>query len=83
MVTIYKIERADIKGTGKFLVEFRGLEGDDKPTSIGGATIENGSSYLEMDTGKVYYYDLENTTWVTTPDPEPVTPDVPEEQTEE
>ena len=76
MVTIYKIERADIKGTGKFLVEFRGLEGDDKPTSIGGATIENGSSYLEMDTGKVYYYDLENTTWVTTPD-------VPEEQTEE
>ena len=39
-----------------------------------------------MDTGKVYYYDLENTTWVTTPDPEPVTPDVPdvpEEQTEE
>ena len=79
MVTIYKTERADIKGAGKFLVEFRGLEGDDKPTSISGATIENGSSFLEMDTGKIYYYDLENTTWVTTPDPEPSEPSEPEE----
>lgn len=83
MVTIYKIERADIKGAGKFLVEFRGLEGDDKPTSISGATIENGSSFLEMDTGKVYYYDLENTTWVTTPEPEtPVEPSEPSEPEE-
>ena len=79
MVTIYKIERADIKGAGKFLVEFRGLADDDKPTSIGGATIENGSSYLEMNTGKIYYYDLENTTWVTTPEPEPSEPSEPEE----
>ena len=82
MVTIYKIERADIKGTGKFLVEFRGLEGDDKPTSISGATIENGSSFLEMDTGKVYYYDLENSEWVTTPEPEPSEPSEPSETEE-
>ena len=41
-------------------------------------------------TGKIikgiagFYYDLENTTWVTTPEPEPEpTPDAPEEQTEE
>lgn len=66
MVTIYKIERADIKGAGKFLVEFRGLEDDDKPTSIDGGTIENGSTFIEIDTGDVYMYDLENTTWYKT-----------------
>lgn len=80
MVTIYKVEKANISGTGKFLVEFRGLTADEKPSSINGATIENGSSFLEMDTGKVYYYDLENTQWVTTPDPEtPAEPSEPEE----
>lgn len=63
MVTIYKLERADIEGDGKFLTEFRGLHEDDKPTSIDGGTIENGSTYTEIDTGDVYMYDLENTTW--------------------
>lgn len=80
MVTIYKLEKVNIEGDGNFLAEFRGLSDDTKPTSISGATIENGSSFLEMDTGKIYYYDLENTQWVTTPEPEtPSEPSEPEE----
>lgn len=63
MVTIYKVEKSDIEGEGKFLVEFRGLSDDDKPTSLNGGTIQNGSTYTEIDTGDKYMYDLENTTW--------------------
>lgn len=63
MVTIYKVEKSNIEGEGKFLVEFRGLSDDDKPTTLNGGTIQNGSTYTEIDTGDKYMYDLENTTW--------------------
>ena len=35
-----------------------GLSTDDKPTTVG-----NGSAFVEMDTGKLYFFDAENTTW--------------------
>ena len=63
MVTIYKLEKSDNLGTGKFLVKLRGLSLDDKPTTINGGTVENGSTFIEIDTGDEYMYDLENTTW--------------------
>ena len=63
MVTIYKVDNSNITNNGKFLVEFRGLSDDDKPTSVNGGTIENGSTFIEIDTGDTYMYDLENTTW--------------------
>lgn len=63
MVTIYKVEKSNIEGEGKFLVELRGLSDDDKPTTLNGGTIQNGSTYTEIDTGDKYMYDLENTTW--------------------
>ena len=45
-------------------MELYGLSGDIKPTvTFNGVKIENGSSFLEMDTSKVYLYDAENDEW--------------------
>lgn len=64
MVTIYNINKVEKKnGAIKFLVELRGLEGDTKPTTIQNGIVENGSSFIEIDTGKLFMYDLENETW--------------------
>lgn len=63
MVTIYKLEKADISEGGKFLVELRGLADDEKPTSINGGKIENGSSFIEIDTQKIAFFDGENNEW--------------------
>ena len=82
MVTIYKVEKADIKNGGKFLVELRGLADDDKPTTINGGAIINGSEFLEIDTGDRYYFNEDGTEWVLpTPAEEPAenTPDNSEE----
>ena len=38
--------------------DLRGLYTDQKPTNC-----PNGSTFLEMDTGKVYVFDKENTQW--------------------
>lgn len=43
--------------------EFRGLSTDTKPTKANGKDVENGSSYLEMNTGKVFMYDEQNDIW--------------------
>lgn len=40
--------------------DLRGLSTDTKPT---GSQIPNGSSFLEMDTGSVYFWDKENSQW--------------------
>lgn len=64
MVTIYKVRKADIKDEGKFLVDLMGLSTDEKPSSINGGDIINGSSFIEMDTQEIYFYDEENSSWV-------------------
>lgn len=38
---------------------FAGLSSDTKPT----AKVENGSTFLEMDTGDLYIFDKTNTLW--------------------
>lgn len=40
-------------------MHYRGMEDDTKPTSA-----PNGSDFLEMDTGKIWYFDAENSEWV-------------------
>ena len=62
MVTIYS--QKDKDGNKKYELELRGLSTDEKPTTIKGATIENGSTFIEIDTGKIYFYDLENQQWM-------------------
>lgn len=64
MVTMYsnkKVKKDD--GTFKFLVELRGLSTDDKPTTIENGIVDNGSVFIEIDTGKISLYDLANTEW--------------------
>lgn len=39
--------------------QYAGLHDDSKPTE----GISNGSVFIEMDTGKIYFYDSENETW--------------------
>lgn len=45
------------------LVEIRGLSTDDKPNQYYNQDIDNGSIFIEIDTGKVFMYDLENNQW--------------------
>ena len=62
-------------------VEMSGLSTDEKPTQVGDKYIANGSQYIEMDSGKLYLYDLENTRWLDfggdNPEPTPPTPTLP------
>ena len=64
MITIYDNKKVKKEsGTIKYLVELRGLSGDDKPTTIQNGIIDNGSTFIEIDTGKLYLYDLANELW--------------------
>lgn len=42
-------------------VEMVGLSGDTKPT---GVSVGNGWSFIEMDTGKVFFYNAEDEEWL-------------------
>lgn len=44
---------------GNWVHDVRGLSTDTKPTD----GIANGSTYFEMDTGKMYMFDQDNETW--------------------
>lgn len=64
MVTIYKDENDRLQWDSTYTqLELRGLSDDDKPTVIEGKTIANGSVFIEIDTGKVFMYDLSTQTW--------------------
>ena len=64
MISIYKIDNTKIKPAGDFIMaELRGLSTDTKPTEIDGKLIDNGSMFVEVDTGDIYLYDLENQEW--------------------
>lgn len=64
MITISKTEnnRHDQSDTYTML-ELKGLSTDTKPTKMGVFNIDNGSTFIEIDTGKIYLYDLENEEW--------------------
>ena len=67
MITIAKNENTKIKGADRYiLVELRGLSTDIKPTLFDediDSYIDNGSIFIEIDTGKIYMFDLQNTQW--------------------
>lgn len=56
MITIYREEGIV---NDKQELEYRGLSTDTKPTE----NVENGSVFIEIDTGKIYMFDLENEEW--------------------
>lgn len=54
------------KNTQENLFSFKGLSTDTKPTDkFQGLEIPNGSSFLEIDTQNMVFYDAENKTWPT------------------
>lgn len=67
MVTIYNIKKSEMinhpNGEVFYLLELRGLSTDDKPKTIANGTIENGSVFIEIDTGDVYLYDISREEW--------------------
>ena len=64
MITIYDTKNNKFEQAETFIiVELRGLSTDTKPTEINGKTINNGSTFIEIDTGKIYFYDLSNEEW--------------------
>lgn len=64
MITIYDTKNNKFEQEETFvIVELRGLSTDIKPTEINGKTINNGSTFIEIDTGNIYFYDLANEEW--------------------
>ena len=67
MVTIYNIKKSEMinhpNGEVFYLLELRGLSSDEKLIEIENGTIENGSVFIEIDTGDVYIFDAENKEW--------------------
>lgn len=74
MISIYKIgKRARVEDGKRYVqLELRGLSTDTKPvvgsqlpypiTKLGNQ-VENGSVFVEIDTGKIYFYNLSNQEW--------------------
>lgn len=64
MISLYKIENTKIKPDDEYIsVELRGLSTDSKPTEMNGKKIDNGSAYIEIDTGTVYLFDITSGEW--------------------
>ena len=68
MVTIYNVKKSEMinhpNGEVFYLLELRGLSTDEKPVEIENGTIENGSVFIEIDTQKVYIYNIVTKEWV-------------------
>lgn len=58
-ITYRKVQDYDSDWNPIYEIHGFGLSTDTKPTE----GVGNGSAFLEMDTGKIYFYDAENTTW--------------------
>ena len=64
MITIYNQEFRKNENDKVYIIgEIRCLSTDTKPTKIGDKYIDNGSQLIEIDTGKIFLYDLASKTW--------------------
>ncbi len=64
MITIHNIENTRIlPNEDRISVELRGLSTDEKPTIVANKNVDNGSVFIEMDTGTLYFFDFENQEW--------------------
>lgn len=64
MISIYRKSDSFTNNEGRAKeVEIRGLSTDSKPTTLDGKDIANGTTFIEIDTGKVYLFDKENSQW--------------------
>ena len=60
MVTVSSPSQTD----GKIKYDFDGKSTDTKPTLTEYPDMKNGSSYMEMDTKKLYMWDADNEQWI-------------------
>ena len=65
MVTIWGIKKNTLVEDDLLQVDLRGLSTDTKPTSLIGGNIDNGSTFIEIDTQDVYIYDGKSKEWLT------------------
>lgn len=64
MISIVKTDKVINTEEGqKITGELRGLSTDTKPTEIDEKIIDNGSVFIEIDTGNIFFYDLDSETW--------------------
>ncbi|MBR6907723.1 hypothetical protein IKN40_04455 [bacterium] len=64
MISLYKIENTKLRPDGDYIsVELRGLSTDEKPTEWDGKKIDNGSAFVEIDTGDIHFFDIESKEW--------------------
>lgn len=55
------ISNYDTNGNGQVKsCDFRGLSTDTKPTDL---SVGNGSTFIEIDTGKIFLYDAAGSIW--------------------
>ena len=59
MISIYKNNGISNIESGNRELEYRGLSTDSKPTT----NVVNGSVFIEIDTGKIYLFDADSSTW--------------------
>lgn len=52
------------KTNNDYTYDFNGLSTDTKPTIADYPDMKNGSTFMEMDTKKLFFYDAENDDWV-------------------
>lgn len=66
MISIYNVDKNSTDKDGDVvMVELRGLSTDTKPTDkIGNKKIGNGSTFIEIDTGKIKFFDGESKDWI-------------------
>lgn len=64
MITIFKQETERTIDDKEYITgELRGLSTDEKPIKIGDKYIENGTMFIEINTGKMFLFDLDSETW--------------------
>ena len=60
MVTYDGVSKTD----NDYKYDFEGLSTDTKPTNTEYPDMKNGSSFFEMDTKKIFFWDAEGEAWV-------------------
>lgn len=57
-------QRGVSKTNNDYDYDFTGLSTDTKPLIADYPDMKNGSTFLEMDTKKLFFYDAENDAWI-------------------
>lgn len=64
MISIYQNRNMSTTGEGEEKeIQIRGLSTDTKPTTLGDNDMPNGAIFLEINTGKIFFFDGDSKTW--------------------